>query len=66
MADWVTDEDDLTLEKLNLIVENATQYLEFYQHDIKEEFDHNMETLRSSLKVIEQEFHPINAEYAKD
>lgn len=66
VADWVTDEDDLTLEKLNLIVENATQYLEFYQHDIKEEFDHNMETLRSSLKVIEQEFHPINAEYAKD
>lgn len=66
VADWVTDDDDLTLEKLNIVVENATQYLEYYKHDIEEQSDVLMRQTLESMKNIKQDFVPAYAESAKD
>lgn len=62
VADWITDDDDLTLEKLNLVVENATQWLEVYTHDSKEEYRH----IWQALENITVELQPISAEPTKD
>ena len=62
VADWITDDDDLTLEKLNLVVENATQWLEAYTHDSEEESRH----IWQALENITVELQPISAESTKD
>ena len=62
VADWVTDDDDLTLEKLNLVVENATQWLEAYTHDTEEEHRH----IWQALENIMTELQPVSAESTKD
>ena len=62
VADWITDDDDLTLEKLNLVVENATQWLEAYTHDVEEESRH----IWQALENIMIELQPISAESTKD
>ena len=59
VADWITDEDDLTLEKLNLVCENATQYLEYYTHDIKEQHDLNMERIRQLTLKLQNDLEPV-------
>ena len=59
VADWITDEDDLTLEKLNLVCENATQYLEYYTHDIKEQHDLNMERIRQLTLKLQNDLKPV-------
>ena len=59
IADWITDEDDLILEKLNLVCENATQYLEYYTHDMKEKHDLNMERIRKLTLELQNDLKPV-------
>ena len=52
--DWITDEDDLTLDELNIVVENATSRLA--------KFNVQMESTMLSiedLKVALEDFHPV-------
>ena len=46
VADWVTDTDSLTLEELNLVVENATSRLKKF-HDTMPTAEDIMETLKN-------------------
>lgn len=62
VADWITDDDDLTLQKLNLVVENATQWLSVFTHDQEEDF----KKLWEDLQTMEIEFSPASMESAKD
>lgn len=59
VADWVTDDDDLTLEKLNLVCENATQYLEYYTHDMRERHDLCMERIRKLTLELQNDLEPV-------
>lgn len=62
VADWVTDEDDLTLEKLNIVVEGATQWLAAFNHDMEENFKYAWDQLEN----IKIELSPVSAEWSKD
>ena len=59
VADWITDDDDLTLEKLNLVCENATQYLEYYTHDTRERHDLCMEQIRKLTLELQNDLEPV-------
>lgn len=59
VADWVTDDDDLTLEKLNLVCENATQYLEYYTHDMRERHDFCMEQIHQLTAELQNDLKPV-------
>lgn len=52
VADWVTDDDDLTLEKLNLVVENATQYIDEFNHDAEETYAMAIKSLKEAILEI--------------
>ncbi len=54
IGDWITDDDDLTLAQLNLVVENATEYLRYYNLDQKERVDANMQELIEQMTSLEQ------------
>ena len=57
VADWITSDDDLTLEKLNLIVENATQYINEFEHDTEENWKISLQSLSDAIK--NKEFEPV-------
>jgi len=52
VADWITEDDDLTLEELNIVVNNATSRLSEFKiesDEIIEEFMNNIQTLSNNL-----------------
>lgn len=52
--DWITDKDDLTLDELNIVVENATSRLAKIDIEVDNMFD-NIEVLADSIHRVNEE-----------
>ena len=50
--DWITDDDDLTLDELNIVVENATSRIAKLNVQVEETI--------SSMAEMLKDFHPVD------